>query len=218
MELEDAKYRHALPELSIRFPYGQHFYQGATRLLGLGRALGRQSLMLAIPATLEDGEYRRAYRVTRVGRVPVTFSTRKYELLSGHLVNISTSGVLVHFSRDYEEGELLVGDTVHVAFGLNDSLRINARVNIRHVRERLFGAEFRPPLEEEVLEGLSRWVFQRREAEVFAQAPGPAPKEEDTQEAGLILVSASAELGNAWRPSCLRACPPCAGWPPPSSR
>ena len=195
MELEDAKYGMRSPELSIRFPYGQHFYQGATRLLGLGRALGRQSLMLSIPAILEDGEYRRAYRVTRVGRVPVTFSTRKYELLSGHLVNLSTSGVLVHFSRDYEEGELLVGDTIHLAFGLNDSLRINTRVNIRHVRERLFGAEFRPPLEDELLEDLSRWVFQRREAEIFAQAPGPAAKDEETPEAGLVLVSASAELG-----------------------
>ena len=75
--------------------------------------MGRQSLSCPSRPSWRTASTAGAYRVTRVGRVPVTFSTRKYELLSGHLVNLSTSGVLVHFSRDYEEGELLVGDTIH---------------------------------------------------------------------------------------------------------
>ena len=97
MELEDAKYGMRSPELSIRFPYGQHFYQGATRLLGLGRALGRQSLMLSIPAVLEDGEYRRAYRVTGWAGCRSPSAPGSTSCCPGTLVNLSTSGVLHAF-------------------------------------------------------------------------------------------------------------------------
>ena len=39
---------------------GRHFYEGATRLLGLGRVDGRQ-LQVAIPAALGNGNTRRTY-------------------------------------------------------------------------------------------------------------------------------------------------------------
>ena len=75
MDLDDAKYGLRSPDLRVRFPNGRHFYEGATRLLGLGRVDGRQSLQVAIPAALGNGNTRRTYRVERVGRVPVTLST-----------------------------------------------------------------------------------------------------------------------------------------------
>jgi hypothetical protein len=189
MDLEDAKYGLRSADLKMRFPYGQHFYEGATRLLGLGRAEGRQSLKLAIPAKLEDGDYRGAYRAERVGRVPVTFSTRNYQLLTGTLVNISTSGIRLFLNRIYEEGELLVEDVIHVAFTLAGDIRINSKVKVRYVRDKVFGAEFRPPLEGPLLESLSRWVFQRREEEMLAlgRSAGKVP-------AGPALVSAGADL------------------------
>jgi len=204
MDLEDAKYGLRSPDLKIRFPYHDHFYEGATRLLGLGRALGRPSLMLAIPATLDDGDYRRGYRAERVGRVPVTFSTRKYELLTGTLVNISTSGMRMFLSRAYEEGELLVDDTIHVAFALNDTIRINSKVKVRFVRDKVFGGEFRPALDGPLLESLSRWVFQRHEEDLLAQGRTAATGEEAArlEAAGtgagppeLVLISSSAALG-----------------------
>jgi hypothetical protein len=200
MDLEDAKYGLRSPDLKIRFPYGLHFYEGATRLLGLGRALGRTSLQLAIPATLGDGEYRRAFRAERVGRVPVTFSTRKYDLLTGALVNISTSGMRLFLSRDYEQDELLVDDVVHVAFTLTDAIRINSKVKVRYIRDKVFGAEFRPPLDGPLLEHLSRWVFQRREEELAVRVRQAEEADRQSVEpregAELILVSSSAALGD----------------------
>ena len=169
------------------------------RLLGLGRAKGRTSLQLALPPSLEDGDYRGAYRAERVGRVPVTFSTRKYELLTGTLVNVSTTGLRVFLSRDYEKDELVVDDVVHVAFSLSDSIRINSKVKVRYIRDKVFGAEFRPRLDGPVLENLTRWVFQRREADFAAQGRVAAGEERpaDGPERGaeLVLISASAALG-----------------------
>jgi hypothetical protein len=201
MDLEDAKYGLRSPDLKFRFPYAEHFYEGATRLLGLGRAQGRQSLQLAIPVQLEDGDYRRAYRAEHVGRVPVTFSTRKYQLLLGTLVNISTSGLRLFLNRSYEDDELLVDDQIHVAFTLAGSIRINTKVHVRYVKDKVFGAEFRPPLSGALLEDLSRWVFQRREDDLLALGRGvlaelPGGKADRPAGAELILFSSSSELGD----------------------
>jgi len=202
MDLEDAKYGLRSPDLKMRFPYAERFYEGSSRLLGLGRALGRPSLQLALPCLLEDGDYRAAYRAERVGHVPVTFSTRKYQLLSGTLVNISTSGLRLFSGRAYESDELMVGDVIHVALALGDSIRINTQVKVRHVRDKVFGAEFRPALDGALLESLARWVFRRREEDMQAhvrqaaagEAPRPArPDPESGTE--LVLVSGSAALG-----------------------
>ena len=201
MDLEDAKYGLRSPELKFRFPYAEHFYEGATKLIGLGRAKGRQTLQLAIPSNLEDGDYRRAYRADRVGRVPVTFSTRRYELLMGTLVNLSTSGVRLFLNRTYEEGELMVDDLIHIAFTVAGTISINQKVKVRFMKDKVFGAEFRPPLEGKLLEDLSRWVFQRREEDLLAMGRSFAPAEEGAPEAGagakadFILISSSADLG-----------------------
>jgi hypothetical protein len=200
MDLEDAKYGLRSPGLRMRFPSGRHFYEAATQMLGLGRADGRQSLQLALPVLLDNGDARSSYRVERVGRVPVTFSTRRYELLQGHLVNLSTTGLRVLLNRDYEDGELLVDDRIHVDFTLAETLRVNARVEIRHLRGRTFGAEFRPVLADEVLEPLSQWVFKRREEDVLEQGPPAGARAEagaGSAVAGgeFLLVGGSAELG-----------------------
>jgi hypothetical protein len=154
--------------------------------------------VLAVPEQLEDGEYRGAYRVERVGRVPVTFSTRKYKLLSGTLVNLSTSGMRMLMLRDLEEGELLVDEEIHVAFSLTASIKINTKVKIRYLHDRVFGAEFRPPLSGPLLDDLARWAFQRREeaaALALARNAGDRPEAEGPAAAELLLVSSSSELG-----------------------
>ena len=200
MDLEDAKYGLRSPELKMRFPHAEHFYEGATKLLGLGRAKGRPSLQLGIPITLEDGDYRRAYRAERIGRVPVTFSTRKYELLMGSLVNISTSGLRLFLNRTYEEDELLVDDTIHVAFTVGGTIHINTKVKVRYIKEKVFGAEFRPPLDGQLLEDLARWVFQRREEDLLAMGRssgmGEILSNGVKSSAALVLVSSSNELGD----------------------
>jgi hypothetical protein len=203
MTLEEARFGLRSPELKIRFPHGHHFYEGATRLLGLGRAVGRQSLQLAIPDELSDGDARRAYRVERVGRVTVTFSTRKYQLLLGTLVNVSTTGIRMVMGRTMEVDELRVGEDIHVAFTLGGSIRINAKVQVRYIKEKVFGAEFRPPLAGGVLEQVARWAFQRQEEDTaFAMSRAIAEQESGAADSGegpgaaeLVLVSASNELG-----------------------
>jgi hypothetical protein len=201
MDLEDAKYGLRSPELKIRFPHAEHFYEGATKLLGLGRAKGRPSLQLGIPITLEDGDYRRAYRAERIGRVPVTFSTRKYELLMGSLINISTTGLRLFLNRTYEEDELLVDDMIHVAFTVGGTIYINTKVKVRYIKEKVFGAEFRPPLDGQLLEDLARWVFQKREEDLLAMGRSAGqgetvPSGEVRGSAALVLVSSSNELGD----------------------
>ncbi len=197
MDLEDAKYGLRSADLKFRFPYAEHFYEGATRLLGLGRAKGRPSLQLAIPTVLEDGDYRRGYRAERVGRIPVTFSTRKYDLLNGTLVNISTSGLRLFLNRNCEEDELQVDDVIHVAFALSDAIRINTKVKVRFVRDKVFGAEFRPALDGALLERLSRWIFQKREEDLLAHAQVAIaePAAAAAGRAALVLFSSSVALG-----------------------
>jgi hypothetical protein len=199
MDLDDAKFGLRSPDLRMRFPSGRHFLEGSTRLLGLGRANGRQSLELAIPAVLDNGDARSAYRVAHVGRVPVTLSNRKYELLQGRLMDLSTTGLAVHLLRDVEASELRVGDRIHVDFTLAEGPRVNVTVEVRHLRERMFGAEFRPALADPLLETLSQWVFKRREEDVFGLEPGAGGTEAGApvSVAGgeVILVSSSPDLG-----------------------
>ena len=95
---------------------------------------GRRTLRLSIPEILQEEDHRGSYRVDRVGRVPVTFSTPKYDLVIGTLVDISTTGARIFSSRDFEEGEFLPGDDMAVTIQLTDLIRINTKVKLRHVR------------------------------------------------------------------------------------
>ncbi len=200
MSAEDAMFGLRSPDLRIRFPHGYSFVEGATRLLGLGSVSTRRSLRLRIPATLEEDDQRAAYRVERVGRVQVTFSTRKYALISGTLVNVSTTGARIHSLREFEDGEITVEDTIPITIPLTEELRLNTQGRIRYVQGRSVGLEFRPTLDGKLLEDVSRWVFQRQEedrdrsvAENVAAAV--AISQVSPGERGrLILVSSSQEL------------------------
>jgi hypothetical protein len=89
-------------------------------------------------------------------------------------------------------------DLIHVAFTLADGIQVNTKVKVRHVREKLLGAEFRPLLEGPLLDNLSRWVFQRREEDVLAQGRVAVAKDAGSAAgeacAELVLVSSSQEL------------------------
>ena len=95
MSREDALYGLKSPSLTLRFPHGHRIFRATTSLLGIGLARGRKSLRLSRPEVLENDEFRRAFRVEKVGRVQVTFSSRKYDLLTGSLVNISVGGARI---------------------------------------------------------------------------------------------------------------------------
>ena len=200
MSREDATFGLQSPNFRIRFPHGFSFVEGTTRLLGFGEVRGRKSLRLSIPKSLEEDDQRGCYRVERVGRVGVTFSTRKYAIISGTLVNMSTTGARIHSLKEFEEDEMLVEDTIAIAIPLTDAIQINTRAKVRYAQGRSVGLEFRPLLEGRLLESLSRWVFQRREEErerlAMAQvSTTPEAHTEGLVEAGcLILVSASLEL------------------------
>jgi hypothetical protein len=206
MSREDAQFGLRSPDLRMRFPYGFTFVEGATAVLGMGMVRGRPSLKLSPPAALEDEDHRGAYRAERVGRVPVTFSTRRYDLLNGHLVNISTTGARIYAMRDFEEGEVKVEDTVIATIPLEPQIQFNGKCVVRYINGRNLGVEFRPRLESPLLDNLSRWVFQKREEDrsrsvrpdlapasgVHAPAPG-------AQTEGLVLVSTSASLEDRLR-------------------
>ncbi|WP_306589953.1 PilZ domain-containing protein [Geothrix sp. 21YS21S-4] len=202
MGREDATYGLRNADLRMRFPHGVSFLEGATQLKGFGIAEGRRSLRLAIPELLQEEDHRKAYRVERVGRVPVTFSTPKYDLVTGTLVDISTTGARVFSTRDFGQGELQPGDDMAVTIPLTEAIRINTRVKVRHVHGRTFGVEYRPQLDERVLHPLSRWVFERREEDleriarrgVETAAPGEGGKAEPPRPKGLVLVSGDGAL------------------------
>ena len=136
MSREDATYGLRSAGLRMRFPNGISFLEASTELKGFGMADGRRTLRLSIPEVLLEEDHRGAYRVDRVGRVPVTFSTPKYDLVTGTLVDISTTGARIYSSRDFGEGELLPGEDMAVTIQLTDLIRINTKVKLRHVHGR----------------------------------------------------------------------------------
>ncbi len=207
MSREDAQFGLRSPDLRMRFPYAFTFLDGATAVRGLGMVRGRPSLKLAIPESLEDEDHRGAYRVERVGRVPVTFSTRKYDLLSGSLVNISTTGARIYAQREFEEDEVQVENTVMVTIPLEPDIHINSKCVVRYVQGRSMGLEFKPRLESPLLEHLARWAFKKKEEDfarhahrleaaegAAARDGGPASRAE-----GVILVSSFGALEDRLR-------------------
>ncbi|MDP1831313.1 MAG: PilZ domain-containing protein [Geothrix sp.] len=202
MGREDALYGLRSAGLKMRFPHSVSFLEAPTELRGFGMADGRKTLRLALPEELQEEDHRGAYRVEHVGRVPVTFSTPRYDLVMGTLVDISTTGARIFSTRDFAEGELQPGEDMAVTIPLTESIRINAKVKFRHVHGRMFGVEYRPQLDDHVLHPLSRWVFERREedlermarrgVETSARSGGGRPVA--AVPTGLILVSGDAGL------------------------
>ncbi|MFN7956997.1 MAG: PilZ domain-containing protein [Holophagaceae bacterium] len=202
MGQEDATYGLRNAGLKLRFPHGVSFLEAPTELKGFGMHDGRRTLRLRLPEVLQDEDHRGSYRVDRVGRIPVTFSTPKYDLIVGTLVDISTTGARIYSTRDFIEGELEAGNDMAVTIQVTDQIRINTRVKLRHVHGRTFGVEYRPQLEEQVLHPLSRWVFERREEDleriaqrgVETASPADSAKAATARPAGLVLVSGDAAL------------------------
>jgi hypothetical protein len=205
MGAEDTMYGLRSADLRMRFPHGFSFVEGATHLLGFGAVNSRKSLRLQIPAMMEEDDHRGAHRVERVGRVMTTFSTRKYELISGSLVNVSTTGARVHSLRDFEDSEVIIDDDLTITVPLTEEIRIITKARVRYIQARSLGLEFRPQLEGPLLEQLSRWVFQRREEErdrLLARSSATATSAEQGpgEERGcLMLASSSQELEDSLR-------------------
>jgi hypothetical protein len=201
MSREDATYGLRNAGLKMRFPNGISFLEAPTELKGFGMADGRRTLRLSIPEILQEEDYRGSYRVDRVGRIPVTFSTPKYDLVTGTLVDISTTGARIFSTRDFGEGEFLPGDDMAVTIQLTDLIRINTKVKLRHVHGRTCGVEYRPQLDEHLLHPLSRWVFEKREEDLerLTRRVETAPISGvalplSSQPSGLVLVSGDAAL------------------------
>lgn len=206
MGKEDAMVGLRNANLRIRFPYGVSFLEAATQLKGFGMVEGRRTLRLAVPKTFQEEDHRGAYRVDHVGRVPVTFSTPRFDLVSGTLMDLSTTGARIYSARDFLEGELQLGDEMAVTIQLSDRIRINTNVKLRHVHGRAFGVEYRPQLDDSLLHPLSRWVFEKREEDLERAtrrgvetttpgsgdvATGPVPI---LPPSGLVLVSSDLAL------------------------
>jgi hypothetical protein len=165
MSREDAVYGLKTPGLKIRFPHGLGFLEAGVEMKGLGLFGQRRTIKLSIPSTIQENDQRVAFRVERVGRVEVTFSTPKPDLFSATLTDISVTGARIHCQEDLPADKLDVGDTLAITIPLVDALNINGHAVVRHCRGRSYGVEFRPPLPQDVLDPLSRWVFQHREEE-----------------------------------------------------
>ncbi len=201
MSREDAVYGLKSPGLKIRFPHGLGFFEAGVDMKGLGLFGQRRTLKLSFPASLQENDQRVAFRVERVGRVAVTFSTPKPDLFSATLSDISVTGARIHCQEDLPADKLRVGDTLAITIPLVEALNINGHAVVRHCRGRSFGVEFQPQLPQDVLDPLSRWVFQHREEErerlarrlelglEGARLSGPAlpPR-------GILLVSADTGL------------------------
>jgi hypothetical protein len=189
-------------DLRFRFPHSVSFLEGHTRMLGLGVVDGRRSLRMALPKELAEDDQRGAYRVERVGRVTATLSTRRFDIWTAALVNISTTGARLLAGRDVDPEVLHVGDELNLTIPLTEEIRINGRGVVRHMDTRNFGVEFQPPLDDPEQTLLSRWVFQKREEDrdrvtrrgvdvAPAHAAGAAPRVEPH---GILLVSGHEAL------------------------
>lgn len=196
MTAEEATYGLRSEDLRFRFPHAGRFLEARTRLLGFGLLEGRRTLRLALPAELRDEDQRAAYRVERVGRVEVTYSTPRFQLRSALLVNLSTSGVRLSDVREAVEGLLQPGDLLNVSIPLAEGLRIDSPARVAWVQGRALGVAFQPALTDPCLAALSRWVFLKREEErdrIPARAPLPVAVPGGCAP-GILLVSGSAAL------------------------
>lgn len=202
MGREDATFGLRNAGLKMRFPHGISFLEAPTQLKGFGMFDGRRTLRLSVPELLQEEDHRGSYRVDRVGRVPVTFSTPKYDLITGTLVDVSTTGARIYSTRDFAEGEFSAGDDMAVTIQLTDFIRINTKVKLRHIHGRTIGVEYRPMLDEDVLHPLSRWVFEKREEDlermtrrgVETASPAGTLPTQASQPSGLVLVSGDGAL------------------------
>lgn len=205
MTRDDAMYGLKSNDLHMRFPHHTAFLEGKVELKGFGISDGRRTLRLSLPGTLQDDELRGAYRVDRVGKVTCTYSTRKYDLQTASLVNISTTGGRLHAFKDLTEDELRMGDSLSVTIPLLETIRVNSPAKVKHLHMRSFGVEFEPPLSGTLLENLSRWIFQKREEDreresrrgVETAAPGDSQRSlanQLTPKRGIVVLSPDAEL------------------------
>jgi len=183
-------------DLRIRFPHATRFLDAKTRLLGFGMAEGHRSIRLEIPSSLVDDDHRGAYRAERVGRVEVSFSTPRFDLRSGTLLNVSTTGARIQANQDSLEKDFKCGDPILITIPLTDDLKINSSAVVRWTDGRTMGLKFMPTLAEAVLTPLSRWIFQRREEdrERLERPLSPGNSLAVAKESRLVLVSSSAEL------------------------
>ncbi len=201
MSREDAVYGLKTPGLKIRFPHGFGFFEASVEMKGLGLFGQRRTLKLSLPGGLQENDQRVAFRVERVGRVTVTFSTPRPDLYLAALSDISVTGARLHSSADLPPEKLSVGDTLAITIPLMDNLNINGHGVVRHVRGRSFGVEFKPPLPQQVLDPLARWVFQQREEERERLArrlelglEGARPSGPALPAKGILLVSSDEGL------------------------
>lgn len=163
MSREDAQYGLRSGGLKIRFPHGLGFFEAEVEARGMGMVEGRRTLRLSLPRQLKESDQRVAYRVEQVGRVTLTFTSRRQDLLTATLTDLSTTGARFHTSRDVRPEDLEVGDRILLTVPLEEELRFDTPALVRHMSLRTLGVEFQPPLPEAVLQPLSRWVFLRRE-------------------------------------------------------
>jgi len=200
MSLDDATYGLRGPDVVMRFPEGLGFYEAPVQVLGLGTFEGRRTVRLALPKVIQENDQRVAYRVERVGRVEVTFSSPKANLYTATLLDISTSGARIHAHRDLPAGEAMPGAQIVVTIPLLPDLRIESAALLRHARGRTLGLQYQPELPEAIRDPLSRWVFQRREEERERLARRLELVQRDTSRASglpsasLLLVSSDPIL------------------------
>ncbi len=202
MGAEEAMFALRAAELHIRFPSSTRFMEGRTKLLGLGLVEGRRTIRLAVPKSLQDDEHRGAYRVQRVGRVAVTLSTGRFDLRTGNLINVSTTGAKIMALQDVTGSEFEPGSMLTVSIPLTDQIQINAQARIAWAEGRALGLAFESSLPESVMTPLGRWIFQKREDERESMGGRSLakPKEASTanqESVGVALISASAELEEA---------------------
>jgi hypothetical protein len=207
---EDVDFSLKSPDLKIRFAHTDTVLSGSTRLLGIGMVQGRKTLRMEMPTVLETNDFRESYRVERVGRVLVTFSSRKYQLLNGKLLNISPTGARIMATQEFEDGDIKVEDTIHVTIPLTPDIIIVTKAKVRNLKEQIMGLEFKPKLDGKVLEDLTRWVTQKR---VEAVQPADEREKEGPTAPGqqeylipmgndpiIALVGGSSELAMALEP------------------
>lgn len=213
MSREDARYGLRTPDLKLRFPNGLGFFEAPVQVTGLGMVEGRHTVRLALPKRLSENDQRVAYRVERVGKVEVTFSSPRLNLYSATLMDISTTGARLHVPQELPASEFLPDVRLLVTIPLAPDIRIEGPAEIRHIRGRNLGLEYVPPLPAPLIDNLSRWVFLRREEErermaqrleVTKSAQG---REASPQEGGLLFLSTDADLEQALR-SALEGLPP----------
>jgi len=150
-------------DVTIRFPHGIDSLDAPVNFVEFEIDGAKSTIKFSLPPYIHSNDDRKAPRVEPSSPTNITFATPNHDIIEAHLVDLSISGARLTAKSVLTSGVLRIHDIVHLTIPLSNKAIVHGTAVVRHLSERTFGVEFKPPLSDSDLDTLSHWVFMKRE-------------------------------------------------------